>query len=200
MKGSVIILSIFASGLIIGAMHILPNKSYLNEISTYILYALMFLVGISIGSDKHVWQQFRKMSFRILIIPLTAVIGTAIGILIYTLLFSFPKTRDVFAIGAGFGYYSFSSIVISKISNETMGIIALLSNILREVGTLVLAPILVKYFGKLAPIASGGATTSDVTLPIIMKYSGKEYVLGAVINGVILTILVPVIIAFIYSI
>ena len=103
------------------------------------------------------------------------------------------------AIGAGFGYYSLSSIVISKISGETIGIIALLSNIIREVGTLVLAPVLVKYFGKLAPIASGGATTSDTTLPIIVKYSGKEYALGAIVNGVILTLLVPIIIAFIYA-
>ena len=63
----------------------------------------------------------------------------------------------------------------------------------------MLTPVLVKYFGKLAPIASGGATTSDTTLPVIMKYSGKEYVLGAVIQGIILTLLVPIIISFIYS-
>jgi len=199
MKSSLIILSLFIAGILTGAMHILPEKYFLNEISTYILYVLMFLVGVSIGSDKLVWKQFRDLNFRILIIPLTAIVGTGIGMVLYYILFSFPKPTDVFAIGAGFGYYSLSSIVISKVSGETIGIIALLSNIFREVGTLVLTPVLVKYFGKIAPIASGGATTSDTTLPVILKYSGKEYVLGAVIQGIVLTLLVPLLISLIYS-
>lgn len=199
MKASLIILSVFISGLVIGALHIVPDVPYLNQISTYILYMLMFLVGISIGRDKHVWEQFRQMSFRILLIPLAAIIGTGLGLIVYIIIFSFPVIKDSLAIGAGLGYYSLSSIVISKVSGETIGIIALLSNIIREVGTLILAPILSKYFGKLAPITSGGATTSDTTLPVIMKYSGKEYVIAAVINGIILTALVPFLIALIYS-
>jgi uncharacterized membrane protein YbjE (DUF340 family) len=199
MKASLIILSVFISGLVIGALHIIPDTPLLNKTSSYILYALMFFVGISIGSDKNVWQQFRQMSFRVLLIPLATIIGTGLGLMVYIFLFSFPGAKDSLAIGAGLGYYSLSSIVISKVSGETIGIIALLSNIIREVGTLIFAPILAKYFGKLAPITSGGATTSDTTLPVIMKYSGKEYVIGAVINGIILTALVPFLLAFIYS-
>jgi len=199
MKGSLIIFSVFIAGLLTGTMHILPEKPYINEISTYILYILMFLVGISIGVDKHVWQQFREMNARILLIPLTAIVGTGIGMVIFHVLFSYPKAADLYAIGSGFGYYSLSSIVISRVSSESIGIIALLSNIIREIGTLILTPILARYFGKLAPIAAGGATTSDTTLPMIMKYSGKEYVLGAVMNGIILTLLVPILISFIYG-
>ncbi len=199
MKSSLIILSIFVIGLVTGSLHVLPDAAWISNISTWILYALMFFVGISIGCDKHVWQQFRKINFRILLIPIATVIGTGIGMIIFHLLFSFPKASDVFAIGSGFGYYSLSSILISKLSNENIGIIALLSNIIREITTLVLAPFLVRYFGRLAPIAAGGATTSDTTLPVILKYSGKEYVLGAVIQGIILTLLVPVFISFIYA-
>jgi uncharacterized membrane protein YbjE (DUF340 family) len=199
MKGSIIILSIFIAGVLTGITRIVPGSANLDEISIYILYVLMFLVGLSLGMDNHVWQQIRSMNIKILLIPITTFLGTAIGIFIYQFFFKFPFGKDLYAIGAGFGYYSFSSIYISKISGEQMGIIALLANIIREVLTLVLAPVLVKYFGKLAPIASGGATTSDTTLPIILKYSGKEYVLSAVINGVLLTLLVPFLIAFIYN-
>jgi uncharacterized membrane protein YbjE (DUF340 family) len=120
-------------------------------------------------------------------------------VLLYRVIFSFPNNTDLFAIGAGFGYYSLSSIVITKISGESMGIIALLANIIREVVTLVMAPVFVRYFGKIAPIAAGGATTSDTTLPMILKYSGKEYVFGSVVNGIVLTLLVPIFIAFIYG-
>jgi uncharacterized membrane protein YbjE (DUF340 family) len=199
MKGSIIILSIFIAGVLTGITRIVPGSADFGEISIYILYVLMFLVGISLGMDSLVWQQIRSMNIKILLVPITTFLGTAIGILIYQFFFKFPMGKDLYAIGAGFGYYSFSSIYISKISGEQMGIIALLANIIREVLTLVLAPVLVKYFGKLAPIASGGATTSDTTLPIILKYSGKEYVLSSVINGVLLTLLVPFLIAFIYS-
>ena len=199
MKSSLIILLIFAAGVILGLSHLLPLSHQLDGISTSILYLLMFIVGVSIGCDKHIWQEFREMSFRVLLIPLTTIVGTFLGVLLYRILFTFPGNADLFAIGAGFGYYSLSSIVITKVSGESIGIIALLANIIREIATLVLAPVLVKYFGKIAPIAAGGATTSDTTLPIIVKYSGKEYVFGSVVNGIILTLLVPILIAFIYG-
>lgn len=200
MKGSLIILSIFLAGLIIGIAHIIPGSKYLGEISIYILYALMLLVGIALGIDDHVWQQIKVIDYKIMLVPITSFIGTALGIVAYQLIFKFPEGKDLYAIGAGFGYYSFSGIYISKVSGESMGIIALLANIIREIFTLVSAPLLVKYFGKLAPIAAGGATTSDTTLPVILKYSGKEYVLCSVINGVVLTVAIPFLIGFIYSI
>ena len=40
------------------------------------------------------------------------------------------------------------------------------------------APLLAKYFGKLAPISVGGATTMDTTLPIITRYSGESFIIG----------------------
>lgn len=199
MRSSLIILGVFAFGILIGLLSIIPSSLDLGNLSMTVLYMLMFLVGISLGLDKHIWEQIRQMNIKLLLIPITTLTGTAIGIVAYQLMFSYPKGADLYAIGAGFGYYSFSSIYINKVSGETMGIIALLANISREVITLVFTPVIVKYFGKIAPIACGGATTSDTTLPVILKYTGKEYVLGSVLNGIILTILVPVIIAFIYS-
>jgi uncharacterized membrane protein YbjE (DUF340 family) len=199
MKSSLIILSIFIVGIIVGKLVGGVTLINLNDLSLYILYGLMLLVGISLGLDTHVWQQMKALNFKIILVPIASILGTGLGILLYHLIFTFPTGNDLFAIGAGFGYYSFSSIYISKISGESMGIIALLANIVREVLTLVLAPVFVKYFGKIAPIAAGGATTSDTTLPVILKYSGKEYVLSSVVNGIILTLLVPVAIAFIYE-
>jgi len=75
---------------------------------------------------------------------------------------------------------------------------ALISNISREIFTLIATPILVKFFGKLSPIASGGATSMDTTLPVIAKFSGREYAVISVFSGVVLTILVPFIITLIY--
>jgi uncharacterized membrane protein YbjE (DUF340 family) len=56
------------------------------------------------------------------------------------------------------------------------------------------------FFGKLAPVASGGATSMDSTLPIIVTASGKEYAMISVFSGIVLTILVPFLVPFVYSI
>ncbi|MBN2521044.1 MAG: lysine exporter LysO family protein, partial [Bacteroidales bacterium] len=65
--------------------------------------------------------------------------------------------------------------------------------------TFIFTPLLVRYFGRLAPIASGGATSMDTSLPIITKFTGKEYAVISIYNGIVLSILVPVLITFIYS-
>jgi uncharacterized membrane protein YbjE (DUF340 family) len=69
--------------------------------------------------------------------------------------------------------------------------VALLANVMREVITLLAAPIFAVLFGKIAPIASGGATSMDTTLPIISKASGKEYAMVSLFHGIVLTVLVP---------
>ena len=60
-----------------------------------------------------------------------------------------------------------------------------MSNIIRELSALLLAPLFVKYFGKLAPISVGGATSMDTTLPIITKYSGNEFIVTSIFHGMV---------------
>lgn len=177
--------------------NILPQFLLNNNFSTYVLYLLMFVVGISIGGDKESLSVLRKISWKITLIPLSVIIGSLGATAIYAWLSSSIPVKDAMAVGAGFGYYSLSSILISEMHSETLGTIALISNIVRELITLLFAPILVFLFGKLAPVVSGGATAMDSTLPIIIKSSGKEYGVLAIFSGIVLTILVPFIISLI---
>jgi uncharacterized membrane protein YbjE (DUF340 family) len=95
------------------------------------------------------------------------------------------------AIGSGMGYYSLSSIFITEYKGAELGTVALLSNIMREIIALLCTPFLVKYFGNLAPISVGGATTMDTTLPIITRYSGSEYAIVSIYHGFITDFSVP---------
>ena len=196
----IIIILFFTAGLLAGINDLSPEILKENDASIYALYLLMFLVGIGIGADRNIWPMLKNMNLKILLIPLSVIIGTLAGSGLCSLFLDDLNLADTLAIGSGFGYYSLSSIIISQVRNETLGVIALLSNISREIFTLIAAPLLVKYFGKLAPIASGGATSMDTTLPIISRYSGKEYAILSVFSGVVLTILVPFLIAFIYNV
>ena len=98
---------------------------------------------------------------------------------------------DCLSVGAGFAYYSLSSILITEFRGAELGTVALLANIMREFSVLILAPWMVKHFGKLGPISAGGATTMDTTLPVITKYAGPEFVVIALFHGMIIDFTVP---------
>lgn len=200
MKGSLTILSFFTLGLIVGRYT--PVNDWLSSVdySSLSLYLLMFLVGISLGSDTRSLQALKSMNLKILLIPLATIIGTAIGVWFISIFVSRYSIKELMAVGAGYGYYSLSSIIIRNSHSDALGVVALLSNVIREIITLLLAPLMAIYFGKVAPICSGGATSMDTTLPIISRASGKEYAIPSLIHGIILTILVPFIVTLILSI
>lgn len=164
----------------------------------------MLLVGISIGSDKKLKSILLSIRPKLLLIPLATMIGTLSFSAIAALLLSKWSIWDCLAVGSGFAYYSLSSILITQLKEPIVGVIlatelgtiALIANIIREVMALLLAPLLSKYFGKLAPICVGGATTMDTTLPIITKYSGKDMVFISILHGIILDFSVPFFVTF----
>ena len=196
MRNSLIIVSFFILGILVGLYDLLPKVFIETDFSVYALYILMFLVGVGIGLDKKAWKILKNAKLKIILVPLTVIAGTFLGVAIVSLFIDIGL-RESLAIGAGFGYYSLSSIFITKISGEALGVVALISNLSREIATLLVTPLFVKYFGKLAPIASGGATSMDTTLPIITKFAGREYAIVSVFSGIVLTILVPFLVTFI---
>jgi uncharacterized membrane protein YbjE (DUF340 family) len=200
MRNSLIIVLFFIVGVIMAYRGVIPEFLVANDYSMYVLYILMFLVGVSIGSDLESLKVLYKEGFRIVFVPTAIIMGTLAGSAIISVLLPELSFRESMAVGSGFGYYSLSSIFISQIHSEELGVIALIANISREIITLLLAPIMVIYSGKLAPIASGGATSMDTTLPIIVRYSGKEYAVIAIFSGVLLTLLVPFLVTFILTI
>lgn len=197
MKNSLIILAFFTAGVIAGLFRMLPDAMLETDFSMYALYVLMFLVGIGIGADRKSWSVLHQMKLKIVMVPLGVILGTLTGAAIVSLLLPGLKLKETLAVGAGFGYYSLSSLMITQLANESLGVIALLSNIMREMFTLLATPLLVMYFGKLAGISSGGATSMDTTLPVITRFSGKEWSIISVFSGIVLTLLVPFLVTFI---
>ena len=52
MKGSLIVVACFALGCLLGWSGQMPTFLLSEELTTYVLYLLMFQLGLSIGSDK----------------------------------------------------------------------------------------------------------------------------------------------------
>lgn len=200
MKGSLTILSFFAAGVALGLFRFLPDAIIQSDYSQWALYVLMFLVGIGIGADPKSLTALKAFNLKIAVVPLITIVGTTLGVLVVWAITSDFSLTDTLAVGYGFGYYSLSSIFITELRGETLGVVALLANIMREIITLLAAPLMAIYFGKLAPIAAGGATSMDTTLPIISASSGKEYAIVSLFHGIVLTVLVPFLVSLVLSI
>ena len=138
---------------------------------------------MSIGSDSEVLSTLRHTRPCLLLLPLCTLGGTLAGCLAVSLFLPDMRLTDCFAIGSGFGYYSLSSIFITQYRGAALGTVALLANIVRELLTLLCSPLLARWFGPLAPISVGGATSMDTTLPIITRYSGKALATLSVFHG-----------------
>lgn len=196
MKGSLVIVSFFVLGLLLSRLGWLPETVVENDFSMYALYVLMFLVGISIGSDKKALQALKQQNLKIILVPLATIVGTLAGTALVSVLISGRSLADCLAVGAGFGYYSLSSVFITEYKGAELGTIALTANIIREIITLLGAAFLVRWFGRLAPICAGGATTMDTTLPVITRFSGKEFVVVAIFHGFVVDFTVPFLVTF----
>lgn len=199
MKGSLIIVGFFVLGIIVGLCHFVPQDFLDSDVSYYALCALMFCVGISIGCDTSVLKSFRKVNPRLMFLPVMTIVGTLAGCAAASLVLGHRQLTDCLAIGSGFGYYSLSSIFITEYRGPELGTIALLANICREILTLLCAPILARYFGKLAPISVGGATSMDTTLPIITRASGEQFIIVSIFHGFCVDFSVPFLVTFFCS-
>lgn len=200
MKGSLIIVSFFVLGIVLGIYQLYPIDIISGKLSFYVLCSLLFCVGISIGNDPAILKSFRSINPRLVLLPIMTILGTLAGCTLASLLLSHRTLSECMAVGSGFGYYSLSSIFITEYKGPELGTIALLSNISREIIALLCAPLLVKLFGKLAPISVGGATTMDTTLPIITRYSGKDFIIISIFHGFIVDFSVPFLVTFFCSV
>ena len=196
MKGSLIIIAFFILGIVCGIMHWLPDLKALGNVSFLTLCALLFCVGITVGNNTTIIDTFRKLDRRLMLLPLMTIVGTLAATAIASIGLPHHSLTDCLAIGLGFGYYSLSSIFITQYRGPELGTIALLANIIREVFTLLGAPLLVKYFGPLSPISCGGATTMDTTLPIITRTSGQDFVILSLFHGFLVDFSVPFLVTF----
>ena len=162
-----------------------------------VLCFLVFLVGLSVGGTPGILALVRKMKGRIFMIPLGVILGTAMGNIMAALLFSDIGLRQALLGGAGYGYYSLSAILITEQGEPVLGAIALVSNMMRELITLAGAGLMARFLTPLGPIMAGGATSMDVTLPAVTRFSGSEYAPLSFVSGLVLSIAVPFMIALI---
>lgn len=192
---TVIILLALAAGIAFGYGGLIPVvvQANMDILISLTLWLLVACIGLEFGSNRKVLLQIQSLGFRIILLPLMVAAGSIAGSILMGFFLGVPASESA-AIGAGFGWYSFSGVLLTRLHSIELGTLAFLTNVGREVLALLLTSLVARYGGAYAAIAPGGATTMDVTLPIIVKFAGPDMALVAFINGLALTILVPILI------
>jgi len=188
------VLPTLALGILAGYLNNGFGTSLLNTIlSEYSfnlsLIALLFLMGLLFATDKESIEKMRKAKFRILAFPLAVALGSITGGLIGGIILRI----DIFAsmgVCAGYGWYTLAGPLAGQLFGLEWGALGFTVNFLRELVTIATTS-LVARLDKYAPIAMGGATAMDTTLPIIVRYCGQDTLLTAFSSGFILTMAAP---------
>lgn len=195
MKGSLIVVEFFVIGLLGGIEKMVPSWLLDGDVSFVALCGLLLFVGLGIGLNPEMKKEVRSLSPRMALLPVVTIIGSWLGaLLIWTVLHR--TLSDCMAINSGFAYYSLSSIFVTEYRGAELGTIALLANIIREMLTLLGAPLMARWFGPLAPISAGGATTMDTTLPILSQTVGQRYIALSIYHGFVVDFTVPFLVSW----
>lgn len=174
-------------------------KDTLDLILMSALDVMIFIAGIEIGSNRGILKRICNLHSALLAlaIPLAVACGSICGALLLGHIAGL-SAYDSLLVGGGLGWYSFSSVVISAMYSTEIGTAAFLANMLREISGFFLIPLLVRVHKFLA-LAPSGAATMDSGLPVVIKYTNLHVGMYSFINGLVLTLIVPVLISWLLS-
>lgn len=187
-------------GLIFGYLFLDTGvKNTLDLILMSALDVMIFIAGIEIGSNRGILKRICNLHSALLAlaIPLAVACGSICGALLLGHIAGL-SAYDSLLVGGGLGWYSFSSVVISAMYSTEIGTVAFLANMMREISGFFLIPFLVRVHKFLA-LAPSGAATMDSGLPVVIKYTNLHVGMYSFINGLVLTLIVPVLISWLLS-
>lgn len=160
--------------------------------SWYLLLIFIFLIGIELA-----FTQFDRswLSWKVLLVPAAAFIGSCLAAIVnYLILSNHFNLNEIMALAQGYGWYSMSGILFTELHSARLGGIALLTDLFREIFAILLMYCLGWRFPRSA-ISSAGATSMDVTLAMVKQSCGTHYVPHAMMSGLILSLLAPLLIS-----
>lgn len=157
------------------------------------LIVLLFLIGVNIGYDGTVIENFKKVGLRIMIFPVVIILvslgGTALCAPILGI-----SVREALAVCAGFGWYSVAPGIILEEGLAHCAAISFLHCIMREYLSVLTVPFIAKKIGYMEAIGAAGGTAMRVCLPVIERSTRGDVAIYSFICGFVHTISVPVLV------
>lgn len=160
------------------------------------LCVLLFFVGMDIGKEGTVVENFKKAGWRVLVFPFAIIIGTYAGSLVAGLILPSLGLRDALAVGSGFGWYTLAPVMLAEYSTSVSAV-SFMHNVMRELFGILLIPIIAKKIGYIETVSLPGAAAMDVCLPVVEKATRGDIAVYSFISGVVLSIAVPILVGLV---
>lgn len=158
------------------------------------LSILLFFVGVDLGTEGTIVQNFKMAGWRVILFPFVMIMGTYIGSVVAGIIVGL-SAKDALCVASGFGWYTLAPVMLSEYSIE-ISAISFMHNVMRELIGLLLLPIVAKRIGHIESTGLVGAGSMDVCLPIIVKTTSGNMAVYAFIIGIVLSFSVPVMVSF----
>lgn len=188
------ILLVLIVGVVLGYVNnsvvgVVPDGWVSGYVFNSALLLLLFVMGLAFGIDKEAVGKLKARGLRILIIPVVVALGSVLGGLVGGVILGLNVFGSM-AVTAGFGWYTVTGPLLTQVLGSQWGALGFTANFLRELLTIVLVSVWVRV-DKFGAVASGGATTMDTTLPVIVRYCGSDVLVAAFSSGFVLSMLAP---------
>ncbi|EPO5343813.1 lysine exporter LysO family protein [Klebsiella oxytoca] len=171
----------------------LPFLQHATEASEYTLIFLLFLIGIQLRNNGMTLRQI-VLNRRGMMVAVVVMVSSLLGGIINAFILDLPLKTGL-AMASGFGWYSLSGILLTESYGPVIGSAAFFNDLARELLAIMLIPGLVRRSRSTA-LGLCGATSMDFTLPVLQRSGGVEIVPAAIVHGFILSLLVPILMAF----
>jgi uncharacterized membrane protein YbjE (DUF340 family) len=146
----------------------------------YVLYVLLAFVGFDLVLTRE--------GLRGVWVPLTAAtVGALCAAIVFVLVAGIPAAAG-FSTSLGFGFYSLAGPLVAARLGSALGLLAFLTNFLREQLTMLLAPYLGPRLRGDGLASLGGATAMDTTLFFVTRYGDEHAASLSLATGIVLTL------------
>lgn len=187
-RGCITAIVAFIAGIVVGHLtHFTLAEIHLS--SNYVLYILVFFVGIDLVGFK-----FSGVTRQLMVVPVVTLLATYCGAGLFTLVTHY-SWQQALVVSSGFGWFSLSGPMVHQLVSVKMGAMAFMTDFFRE----LLSIVFLYFYGQRQPytaIGLAGAAAMDSALPFIKQNCENRYIPHAVISGFLLTLLAPLCLTF----
>lgn len=198
-NGLTIIIVVFMALGIFAGYFFLPDGfiAVSGHLLTVSLCVLLVFIGIDIGTEGTLLDNFRSAGWRVIAFPLANILSMIVGSAAACLVLPI-SLQDSLCIGSGFAWYSLAPVMLAEYSLR-ISAISFMHNVFREVLGILLVPVVAKRIGYIECYCLPGSTSMDVCLPVIERATSADVAVYSFINGAMLSMSVPVLVSVFMS-
>ena len=189
-----ILIIVFVGLGILAGFLVLPEgfMAWTGLLLTISLCVLLVLIGIDIGTEGTLAENFRSAGWRVVVFPFVSMVAMVAAAVVAAVILPLGL-QDSLCVGGGFAWYSLAPAMLAEYSTR-ISAISFMHNVFREILGILLIPVVAGKIGYIESYGLPGSPSMDVCLPVVERSTSSDVAVYSFINGAILSAAVPILI------